>query len=179
MARQTFLAATPLAGETINNFITRLQKLAEHCDYKGERDNQVRDRAISFLKDKNLKSKLYREETLTLSKLMEIVSQYHDKEALIHIPESQVNSLSSDPKQGGNVGGAIKWVTSRKIAVAHVTINAGSAATWATLKCVVTPSRIKDGTLAAVQVVVVETLEQNPVVDEEEEIQRNNVMYTT
>ena len=88
MARQTFLAATPLAGETINNFITRLQKLAEHCDYEGERENQVRDRAISFLKDKNLKSKLYREETLTLSKLMEIVSQYHDKEALILIPES-------------------------------------------------------------------------------------------
>lgn len=57
MARQTFLAATPLVGETINNFVTRLQKLAEHCDYEGERDNQVRDRAISFLKDKNLKSK--------------------------------------------------------------------------------------------------------------------------
>ena len=52
-----FLAATPSAGEIINNFITRLQKLAEHCDYEGERDNQVRDRAISFLKDKNLKSK--------------------------------------------------------------------------------------------------------------------------
>ena len=101
MARQTFLAATPLAGETINNFITRLQKLAQHCDYEGERDNQVRDRAISFLKDKNLKSKLYREETLNLSKLLEIVSQYHDKEALILIPESHVNSLSSDPKQGG------------------------------------------------------------------------------
>ena len=101
MARQTFLAATPLASETINNFITRLQKLAEHCDYEGERDNQVRDRAISFLKDKNLKSKLYREETLTRSKLMEIVSQYHEKEALILIPENQVNSLSSDPKQGG------------------------------------------------------------------------------
>ena len=78
--------------------------------------------------------------------------------------------------KGENVGSAINWVTSRKIAVAHVTI---SAATWATLKCVITPSRIKDGTLATVQVVVVETHEQNPVVDEEEEIQRNNVMYTT
>ena len=89
MARQTFLAATPLAGETINNFITRLQKLAEHCDYEGERDNQVRDRAISFLKDKNLKSKLCCEETLTLGKLMEIVSQYHDKEALILSPKAK------------------------------------------------------------------------------------------
>ena len=57
MAQQTFLAATPLAGETINNFITRLQKLAEPRDYEGERDIQGRERAISFLKDKNLKSK--------------------------------------------------------------------------------------------------------------------------
>ena len=53
------------------------------------------------------------------------------------------------------------------------------AATWVILKCVVTPSNIKDGTLAAVQVVVVETHEQNPVVDEEEEIQRNNVTGDT
>lgn len=49
MARQTFLAVTPLAGETINNFVTRLQKVTEHCDYEGERDDQVRDCAISFL----------------------------------------------------------------------------------------------------------------------------------
>ena len=46
------------------------------------------------------------------------------------------------------------------------------------LKYVVTPSRIKDENLAAVQVVVGEPHEQNPVVDEEEEIQRNNVMRT-
>ena len=101
MAEQIFLAATPLAVETINNFIARLPKLAEHCDYEGEMDNQVRDRAISFLKDTNLESELYREETLTLIKLMDIVSQYHDEEALVLIPESQVNRLSSDPKQGG------------------------------------------------------------------------------
>lgn len=60
-----------------------------------------------------------------------------------------------------------------------MTTSAESAATWVILKCVVTPSRMKDKILAAVQVVVVEPHEQNPVVDEEEEIQRNNVMYTT
>ena len=43
------------------NFITRLQKLVERCDYEGEQDNQVRDRAISFTKDRNLKAKLYRD----------------------------------------------------------------------------------------------------------------------
>lgn len=61
MARQNFLAVKPSASETINNFITRLQKLAERCDYEGEQDNQVRDRAISFTKDRNLKAKLYRD----------------------------------------------------------------------------------------------------------------------
>ena len=80
MARQTFLAAKPLAGETINNF---------------------RDRAISFIKDRNLKAKLHREETLTMSKLMEIVSQYHDKEALILTPEGQENNISVSPRQVG------------------------------------------------------------------------------
>ena len=101
MARQSFLALQPTAGETINNFITRLQKLAEHCDYEGERDNQVRDCAISYIQDKNLKAKLYREETLTLNKLMEIIGQYHDKEALVLIREGQVNSISSDTKPVG------------------------------------------------------------------------------
>ena len=57
-----FLAAKLFAGETINNFFTRLQKLAEHCYCEAERDNQVRDRTISFIKDRNLKAKLYREE---------------------------------------------------------------------------------------------------------------------
>ena len=58
MARQTYPAAKPSAGKTINNFITRLQKLAENCDYEAERDNQVRVRAICFIKDSNLKAKL-------------------------------------------------------------------------------------------------------------------------
>ena len=58
MARQTYPAAKPSAGETINNFITRLQKFAEHCDYEAQRDNQVRVRAIYFIKDRNLKAKL-------------------------------------------------------------------------------------------------------------------------
>ena len=58
MARQTFLKAKPSAGETISNFITSLQKLTENCDYEAGRDNQVRDRAISFIKERNVKAKL-------------------------------------------------------------------------------------------------------------------------
>ncbi|CAB4006666.1 Transposon Tf2-9 poly [Paramuricea clavata] len=100
MARQAFIAVKPNVGETINNFITRLQKLAEHCDYGEERDNQVRDHAISYIKDKNLKSKLYREETLTLNKLMEIVGEYHDQEALILLSD-RVNNIQISSKNKG------------------------------------------------------------------------------
>ena len=43
---------------------------------------------------------MYCEETLTLNKLMEIVSQYHNKEALTLAPESQVNHVAPDSRQG-------------------------------------------------------------------------------
>ena len=35
-------------------------------------------------------------ETLSLNKLMEILSQFHDKEALILVPELQVNPIAPD-----------------------------------------------------------------------------------
>ncbi|KAK3738593.1 hypothetical protein QZH41_009884, partial [Actinostola sp. cb2023] len=94
LARQTFLAEKPKPGEIINNFITRLQTLTETCEYGEEKDNQVRDQTLLFVKDKNLKSKLYRADTLTLAKLLEIVSQYHDKESLILVPDNQVNNVN-------------------------------------------------------------------------------------
>lgn len=95
MARQVFLTATPLPGERINNFIPRLQSLAEHCDYKEEKNNQVRDRVLTFVADKLLKAKLFREDSLSLAKLIEIVSTYHNEEALILIPEAIVNSVKT------------------------------------------------------------------------------------
>ena len=48
-ARQTFLTTTPRPGERINNFVTRLQTLAEHCNYNDEKDNQIRDRTLTFV----------------------------------------------------------------------------------------------------------------------------------
>ena len=45
-----------------------------------------------------MKSKLYREEILTLGKLIEIVGHYHDKEALILLPES-VNRVSQGDRK--------------------------------------------------------------------------------
>ena len=99
-ARKNFLGATPAPGERINNFVTRLSNLAEHCEYGEEKDNMTRDQVLTHIKDKNLKSKLYRSENLTLSKLLEVVSQYHDKDALILAqPEDQINRVQLAEKQ--------------------------------------------------------------------------------
>ena len=151
MARQAFIATNLATGETINNFITCLQKLAEHCEYESERDNQVRDRAIFFIQDKNLKSKLHREGTLTLQKLMEIVSQYHDKEALVLIPENRIDRLSTETES-----------------VVHVTTNAESVAL-----CDVTPNRAKDESQDAVQVVVEERIEEDTNANAQETLKRD------
>ena len=96
LARQKLLASKPNPGETINNFFTRLKRLAEHCNYGEEEDNQVRDIVIFHVTNKELKSKFYREENLSLSKLLEIVSTYHNKDAMILVSENTVNRTWED-----------------------------------------------------------------------------------
>ena len=103
-ARQNFLGARPAPGERINNFVTRLSSLAEHCEYGEEKDNMTRDQVLTHIKDKNLKSKLYRSENLTLSKLLEVVSQYHDKDAMILVqPDQEINRVELTEKQTPSV----------------------------------------------------------------------------
>ena len=62
--RQKLLASKPNPGETINNFVTRLQSLGEHCDYGEQEDNQVRDIVISHITNNELKGKFYSGENL-------------------------------------------------------------------------------------------------------------------
>lgn len=64
----------------------------------------TRDQVL--IKDKNLKSKLYRTNDLTLGKLLDIVSQYHHKEALILLPDEQINTQL---KQAGQVNSSLKF----------------------------------------------------------------------
>ena len=82
------------------NFVTRLKSLAEHCDYGEEQDNQVRDIVISHVTNRELKSKFYREENLSLSRLLEIVSTYQHKDAMVLVCEDTVNRTWDDRNKG-------------------------------------------------------------------------------
>ena len=53
---------------------------------------------LAHIKDKNLKSKLNRTDELTLSKVSEVVSPYHHEDALILVPEEQVNRVEATKK---------------------------------------------------------------------------------
>jgi len=52
-----------------------LKSLAEHCDYGEEEDNQKRDIVFSHVANKELKSKPYRAENLSLSGNCQHLSQ--------------------------------------------------------------------------------------------------------
>ena len=97
-ARQNFLETVPEPGETVNNYIVRLKVLVKHCNYGDESDNQVRDRVLSHIKDQNLKSKMYREENLSLAKMTKIISEYHDKGAMVLVSGKSESKTEGDVK---------------------------------------------------------------------------------
>ena len=170
MARQTFLAAKPNPGETINNFASRLKSLVEHCDYGEEEDNQVRDHVISHIKNKNLKAKLYREETLTLSKLLEIVSQYHDKEALILIPEGHVNRIKGVMTRQNlrdDAGSVTRLVTSVRTAVSPATTSVKNVVSWVTSKPAAVANKPRVLARARLRAMVVNAVEERAMSEEE------------
>ena len=64
----------------------------------------MRDQVLTHIKYKSLKSKLYRSENLTLSKLLKVVSQCHDKDALILVQtEEDINRVELVENQNSSV----------------------------------------------------------------------------
>ena len=64
-------------NESVDNFITDLFTLAQHCNYGTLHDEMVRDRIVVRLKDKTLSEKLQLEADLTLEKA---INQARQKE---------------------------------------------------------------------------------------------------
>ena len=94
-ARLAFMDIIPIAigGETVNNFITRLQVQAKYCEFGDQTDNQVRDKVLFHIKDVNLKAKLLRDDNLTLTRVIEVISTYHDKRAMVFHPTDNTNRV--------------------------------------------------------------------------------------
>ena len=55
-------------GEPVDSFITSLYQLAEHCNYRDLRDELIRYRIITGLRDSNLSERPQTDPELTLDK---------------------------------------------------------------------------------------------------------------
>ena len=59
-------------GESVDDFITDLYSLAEHCQYGRLHDEMVRDRIVVGIKDSKLSEKLQMDNELTLEKAISL-----------------------------------------------------------------------------------------------------------
>lgn len=59
-------------GQSVRDFLAKIQKLAETCDFGAFRDEALRDKLVCGLRDKSIKRKLLGEEDLPLKKAIQI-----------------------------------------------------------------------------------------------------------
>ena len=93
-ARQCFINLKPNSNESVSNYVTRLKKTAEHCDYGAEMNNMIRDKAIQSIMDDGLRSKLFRTDNLTLETLLSTCSEWQDHTALMLGSQPQSSSVN-------------------------------------------------------------------------------------
>ena len=55
-------------SENVENFVTSLYTLSEHCGYNDRREEMIRDRIVVRIKDTNLSVKMQLDPDLTLKK---------------------------------------------------------------------------------------------------------------
>ncbi len=63
-------------SESVDEFITSLYRLAEHCDYKTLNDEMIRDRIVVGVRDKQLSEKLQLDNALTLERAVNQVRSH-------------------------------------------------------------------------------------------------------
>lgn len=73
--RACFNQRVQQVGEPVDNFITSLYHLAEHCQFKDLREELIRDRIVVGLQDARLSEKLQLDPELTLEKAITVVRQ--------------------------------------------------------------------------------------------------------
>ena len=94
-------------GETVDMFVTSLYSLSEHCEYGNLREEMIRDRILSGMRDFALSLKLQLDDKLTLDKA---VAQAREAEAI----KKQQPTLRGDQKEKvetpANVGAVHKKI---------------------------------------------------------------------
>ena len=70
--RNVFHDTKQKAGESVEQFVTRLRKLTASCEYGDQTEDHIRDQVIATCSSTGLRKKLLTEPDLTLAKVIEI-----------------------------------------------------------------------------------------------------------
>ena len=89
--RHVFRKEEQKDSESITQYVVRLKKLADTCNFGDEKDNCIRDQVVDKCKSQSLRKKLLAEKDLTLQKTLEIAQA---KEA----SELQAAQIAEDDK---------------------------------------------------------------------------------
>lgn len=73
--RACFHKRSQRAGETVEAFVRSLYELAQHCEFGAGKDEQIRDRIVIGIMDKEVSHKLQLEADLTLEKAIQLARQ--------------------------------------------------------------------------------------------------------
>ena len=73
--RARFNARVQTEGESIEQFITALYHLVEHCEYGPLKEEMIRDRLVVGIRDSSLSERLQMDDQLTLEKAKKLVRQ--------------------------------------------------------------------------------------------------------
>ena len=99
--RSVFNNANQQSQETIEQYVSRLRKLAQNCEYGNSLNDHLRDRVVSGCKGNKYREKLLAEKNLTLEKVIEIgQSMEAAKSQSKKIEQSNINNNRDIP---GNV----------------------------------------------------------------------------
>ena len=80
-----------MEGQSIREFLAKLQKLAETCDFGGYRDEALRDRLVCGITSQTIRRKLLGVADLTLKKAVDIVVG-------MELTQKEISEISSEPK---------------------------------------------------------------------------------
>ncbi|KAI4885248.1 hypothetical protein NFI96_018850, partial [Prochilodus magdalenae] len=87
--RAKFHSRVQLSGESVEAFVRQLYELAENCDFGAQKDEQMRDRIVIGIRDKQVSQKLQMKSDLTLRTAIEMARHScYSKAAVQEITEA-------------------------------------------------------------------------------------------
>ena len=105
--RARFNARAQGEGESIEQYITSLYNLVEHCEYGPLKEEMIRDRLVVGIRDTGLSERLQMDEQLTLDKAKKLVRQREavkEQQSLLQKDESALDYVKQKPGTGYTKG---------------------------------------------------------------------------